>query len=81
MKTVILRNLNKDDTEAIEFLKKETGANAASKAIVVGIHSYLRLHDMYKRKCMENEQLKRDINRVIGAPEIVDALDRLKKYK
>ena len=80
MKTVILRNLSEDDTKAIEFLKKETGQSVASKAIVDGVHSYIRLYEMYQKKCRENKQLISDMEKIRSSPEIIDALSRLNNY-
>ena len=80
MKTVILRNLNEDDAKAIEFLKKETGQSVASKAIVNGVHSYIRLYAMYQEKCQENRQLITDMEKIKKSPEIIDALSRLNNY-
>jgi len=80
VENVILRNLSAVDNEVIAVLKKETGYNSASKAILKGIHAYYRLIVLYKKKCSEMDQLKKDMEKIQQTPQMIDAMERMKSF-
>jgi len=71
VENVILRNLSAVDNEVIAVLKKETGYNSASKAI---------LKVLYKKKCSEMDQLKKDMEKIQQTPQMIDAMERMKSF-
>lgn len=83
IKNILIRNLQEGDQEMIVLIKKETGLNQASKALLTIGHAYLRLLDANQRdkqkiKALEDENEKMRLlscnilQSISGLQEIVD---------
>lgn len=78
-KSLYIQKLTRDEQEAIEFMKNETGCKQAATAVRRFLVSYKRMMEQLKETTQENLQLHRDINRLIEYNEL--SSDILSKYK
>ena len=61
MKTLFIRDLTKEELQAIGVLKKETASATMSKAVRKGIVAYMRILADYKQCVAENVKLREDL--------------------
>lgn len=75
-KTLFIRNLSKEELQAIDILKKETGSSSMSKAVRNGLAAVIRLRTDYKECIAENVRLRRQIAEMGRTMEKINALSK-----
>ena len=74
MKTLYIRDLTKEEIEAINVLKKETASATMAKAVRKGILAYLRILADYKKCVTENIRLKQELTSLKKSMAQINAL-------
>lgn len=75
-KTLFIRNLSKEELQAIDILKKETGSSSMSKAVRNGLAAVIRLRTDYKECIAENVRLRRQIAEMDRTMQKINALSK-----